>query len=176
MRPVVVGAVSSRSVLLPLTVVTAALLVLTGCGEDATPGVSPSTQSPAATVTTTAEPTSPASTGTPTDDGSSPPSPSSATALVLTVGGSATKIAPTDVYCTRSGDTIGHMIGKTANRPPLVEADGDDFVLVKLGNGAPYKAQRPSGVTYTADSVTFAKVTLGAATLDGTMVCTTFEG
>lgn len=54
-------------------------------------------------------------------------------------------------YCTRSGDTLRHVIDRTSNRPPLVETEGTDFVMVKLADGAPYTTQRPTGVTFTSD-------------------------
>ncbi|MEO5609853.1 MAG: hypothetical protein ABIQ61_09005 [Ornithinibacter sp.] len=43
------------------------------------------------------------------------------------------------------------MIDRTSNRPPLVETEGTDFVMVKLADGAPYTTQRPTGVTFTSD-------------------------
>ena len=164
-----------RSTILPLTAAAAAMVLFSGCGEATAPAAAPTTQGSITASTPNAASSTPTSTptGAPTGDPSPRPA---ANALVLTVDGTTTDIAPTDVYCTRSGDTLRHMIGKTSNRPPLVETDGTDFVMVKLGDGAPYKAQRPTGITFTTDSVTFSKVVLGDATLDGTMVCTAFEG
>ncbi len=49
-------------------------------------------------------------------------------------------------------------------------------MLVKVGNGRPFKKQSPAGVSYTKTAVTFDKVDIGGAVLSGAMPCTSFEG
>jgi ABC-type Fe3+-hydroxamate transport system substrate-binding protein len=95
--------------------------------------------------------------------------------LTLDTGEKTVTIEPTDVYCSGKPGKLHHIIGKTDNELPLVKAEGTDFVMVKVGQGRPYKANNPSGVTVDDKSVTFDGTELGSATLDGTMTCTDWE-
>lgn len=192
--------VRMRSPIIPVFIVVA-LLVLSGCSgnESTTSGDSPtapeSSTAPATpstsqssqptktktvtrttTVTKTAKP--PKTTKPPKTKKPSKPDhhKTRKSKLALAVHGSKTTIKPTDVYCKgRRGGTIHHIIGKTHNRPPLVKAEGKHFALVKPGEGRPYKANRPSGISYGKDRVRFRKTRLGPATLSGTMICTKWE-
>ncbi|MDN5766645.1 MAG: hypothetical protein L0H96_13980 [Humibacillus sp.] len=130
-------------------------------------------ETPAPSTTTTDAPTQ----SSPSRPGAGPVEPSapSVSKLVFTVGGKKQDVTPTEVYCSGKEGTIRHVIGKTNQRPPLVEADGKNFVLVKVGNGQPFKAQSPAGVSYTKSAVTFDQVDVGGGVLSGTMACTTFE-
>ena len=47
--------------------------------------------------------------------------------------------------------------------------------MVKVGQGRPFKANRPKGVDIGDESVTFDGTELGTAVLDGTMTCTDWE-
>ena len=95
--------------------------------------------------------------------------------LTLETGEKTVTIEPTDVYCSGEPGSLHHIIGKTDNELPLVKAEGTDFVMVKVGQGRPYKANNPKGVAIGDESVTFDGTELGSATLDGTMTCTDWE-
>ena len=95
--------------------------------------------------------------------------------LTLDTGGKTVTIEPTDVYCSGEPGSLRHIIGKTNNELPLVKAEGSDFVMVKIGQGKPYKTDQPSGVDFGDESVTFDGTEVGSATLDGTMTCTDWE-
>lgn len=146
-----------------------------------TPGVSEpgTTSDPSSSTATTPSPTSPQSTGSTTKKTAVSPAPESPaaakTGLSLTVGGKRQSLAPTDVYCSGRPGSIRRSVGKTSNRPPIIEVEGKRFVLVKTGRGAPYKAKSPTGVSYQRDGVTFQKVAVGSAVLDGVMACTKYE-
>ncbi|PRZ36574.1 lipoprotein antigen [Antricoccus suffuscus] len=142
-----------------------AAVVLSGCSAGNDP-VSASSTSPDKAPTTSAEASTPPPTAAETP---------AASALTLTVNGQQTELMPTDVYCSGTPGDIQHIIGKTNNQLPLVEAEKSNFAMVKIGQGAPHKTQQPDGISYGADSVTFVNVSLGSATLDGTMACTKWE-
>src|SRR5699024_10381842 len=95
--------------------------------------------------------------------------------LTLDTGEKTVTIEPTDVYCSGAPGSLRHIIGKTNNELPLVKAEGSDFVMVKIGQGKPYKTDQPSGVDFGDKSVTFDGTEVGSATLDGTMTCTDWE-
>ena len=95
--------------------------------------------------------------------------------LTLDTGEKTVTIEPTDVYCSGEPGSLRHIIGKTNNELPLVKAEGSDFVMVKIGQGKPYKTDQPSGVDFGDESVTFDGTEVGSATLDGTMTCTDWE-
>ena len=137
-------------------------------GTASVPSTTTSAPETAATSTDAASPSSPAA-------GPVEPSAPAASKLIFTVGGKKQTITPTEVYCSGKPGTIRHIIGKTNQRPPLVEADEKRFVLVKVGNGRPFKAQSPAGVSYTKTAVTFDQVDVGGGVLSGTMTCTSFD-
>src|SRR5699024_3457856 len=95
--------------------------------------------------------------------------------LTLDTGEKTVTIEPTDVYCSGEPGSLRHIIGKTNNELPLVKAEGSDFVMVKIGQGKPYKTDQPSDVDFGDESVTFDGTEVGSATLDGTMTCTDWE-
>ena len=95
--------------------------------------------------------------------------------LTLDTGEKTVTIEPTDVYCYGEPGNLQHIIGKTNNELPLVKAEGSDFVMVKIGQGKPFKTNQPSGVDFGDESVTFDGTEVGSATLDGTMTCTDWE-
>ncbi len=95
--------------------------------------------------------------------------------LTLDTGEKTVTIEPTDVYCSGKPGSLRHIIGKTDNELPLVKAEGTDFVMAKVGEGRPYKANSPKGVNVDDERVTFDGTELGSATLDGTMTCTEWE-
>ncbi|WP_298415719.1 hypothetical protein [Brevibacterium sp.] len=95
--------------------------------------------------------------------------------LTLDTGAKTITIHPTDVYCSGEPGNLRHIIGKSNNEPPLVKAEGSDFVMVKIGQGKPYKTDQPGGVDFDDESVTFDGTEVGSATLDGTMTCTDWE-
>ena len=95
--------------------------------------------------------------------------------LTLDTGEKTVTIEPTDVYCSGEPGNLQHIIGKTNNELPLVKAEGSDFVMVKIGQGKPFKTNQPSGVDFGDESVTFDGTEVGSATLDGTMTCTDWE-
>lgn len=103
------------------------------------------------------------------------PAPSEDSELTLDTGGKTVTIEPTDVYCSGKPGSLQHIIGKTDDELPLVKAEGTDFVMVKVGEGRPYKTNSPKGVNVGDESVTFDGTELGSATLDGTMTCTDWE-
>lgn len=158
----------------------AALLVLAGCGADddgSAPGTAPAEETAPVEETRPAEkPTdaSPEATkgAEPTEDGDA----AADSELVLTVAGDEQVLEPTDVYCSGDVGNIRHIIGKTNNQLPIVEAKGTEFAMVKTGPGKPYRMPQPAGISYGEDSVTFDGTELGAgAVLDGTMTCTAWE-
>lgn len=108
-------------------------------------------------------------------DDSESPDESADSKLTLDTGEKTITIEPTDVYCSGEPGSLHHIIGKTNNELPLVKAEGTDFVMVKVGQGRPYKANNPSGVDVGDESVTFDGTEVGSATLDGTMTCTDWE-
>lgn len=159
------------------------LLVLAACGGSPTAGTDTGGGNQAS-PDNTASPNKPGSTtsGSSTaeaddteDDSGKDASGNEASRLTLTVNGEKTALEPTDVYCSGNPGNIHHIIGKTNNGLPLIEADGEHFAMVKTGHRRPYKAESPSGVDYGKDRVTFSGTSLGQATLDGTMVCTEWE-
>ncbi len=96
--------------------------------------------------------------------------------LTLTVAGKKQKLAPTDVYCKGQPGRIRRAVAKTNNRPPVVEVEGERFLLVKTGRGKPFKIESPSGVSFGKESVSFDGVSLsGGAKLDGTITYTKYE-
>src|SRR5699024_9732035 len=113
--------------------------------------------------------------GSETVKASDPADESEDSKLTVTTGGRTVTIRPTDVYCSGEPGNLHHIIGKTNNELPLVKAEGSDFVMVKIGQGKPYKANQPSGVDFGDESVTFDGTEVGSATLDGTMTCTDWE-
>lgn len=159
-------------------------VALTGCasnnggtagadGNTTSPGSASATATPTESIATSEA--SSQSSASASSSASAKPSTQSSSKLVLTLGGKQQDITPTDVYCSGKPGRIRHIIGKTNQRPPLVEANGKRFVLVKVGSGKPFKAQSPTGVSYTKTAVTFTDVDLRGATLSGTMTCTVFE-
>ncbi|MCU4298388.1 hypothetical protein D3I60_15130 [Brevibacterium permense] len=97
---------------------------------------------------------------------------SAVSTLTLDTGEKTVTIEPTDVYCSGEPGKLHHIIGKTDNELPLVKTEGTDFVMVKVGQGRPYKTNNPKGIAIGDESVTFDGTELGSATLDGTMTCT----
>ncbi|QZY51941.1 hypothetical protein [Leucobacter tenebrionis] len=150
----------------------AGLLALSGCsGSASNDSEQPRTEDTQSQSRQAAEDTAGAApTGDPeSDDDSAEPK------LVLDTGEKTVIIEPTDVYCSGEVGKLQHIIGKTNNGLPLVEAEGDRFVMVKIEQGRPYKANDPDGVAVGDDSVTFDRTRLGSATLEGTMTCTAWE-
>jgi hypothetical protein len=109
------------------------------------------------------------------EEGSTAADGSADSTLTFDTGEKTVTIEPTDVYCSGEPGSLHHIIGKTDNELPLVKAEGTDFVMVKVGQGRPYKANNPKGVAIGDESVTFDGTELGSATLDGTMTCTDWE-
>src|SRR5699024_8960803 len=64
--------------------------------------------------------------------------------LTLDTGAKTITIHPPAVYCAGEPGNLRHIIGKSNNEPPLVKAEGSDFVMVKIGQGKPYKIGRAS--------------------------------
>ncbi|GAB3562454.1 hypothetical protein [Spelaeicoccus albus] len=95
--------------------------------------------------------------------------------VTVRVGTKTTTVKPTDVYCSGRPGHVRHIIGKTDHGLPLIKAEGTHFVMAKTGHGRPYKSGNPSGIHYGKDRVVFKKTRLGPATLNGTMVCTSWE-
>ncbi len=96
--------------------------------------------------------------------------------ITVTVDGTDTVINPDKVYCSGTEGNIRHIIGKTKDQPPLVEATRGEFAMVKTEKqGAPYKAENPTGITFGDKSATFDDVTMGSATVSGDLVCTDWE-
>lgn len=166
-----------------------AALVLAACGatDDTSAGTDRELSGTAsAPSTSTSAPESPTPSTTPDAPAqSSPSTPAAAPAepstpavskLAFMVGGKKQDVTPTEVYCSGKPGTIAHIIGKSNQRPPLVEVDQKRFVLVKVGNGKPFTTQSAAGVSYTRTAVTFDRVDVGGGVLNGTMACTTFEG
>jgi len=156
----------------------AGLVVLSGCSSAA----SDDSEQPRTEDTQSQSPqgaedasTEPAPTGpAPTEDSESTDG-SAEAKLTLDTGEQTVTIEPTDVYCSGEVGALQHIIGKTNDELPLVEAEGNHFVMVKVGQGRPYKADDPNGVVIGDDSVTFDGTRLGSATLEGTMTCTAWE-
>ncbi len=94
------------------------------------------------------------------------------------MGGKPQELALTQVYRSGPPGAIRRAVGKNNNRPPIVEVDGREFLLVKTGGSEPLKAPRPQGVSFTDDAVVFDQVSFvnGAGELNGTMRCTSREG
>ncbi|MFE1083332.1 MULTISPECIES: hypothetical protein [Brevibacterium] len=109
------------------------------------------------------------------EEGSPTADDSADSTLTLDTGEKTVTIEPTAVYCSGEPGSLQHIIGKTDNELPLVKAEGTDFVMVKVGQGRPYKANNPKGIAIGDESVTFDGTELGSATLDGTMTCTDWE-
>lgn len=96
--------------------------------------------------------------------------------LIVTIDGSDQTLDLTNVYCDGSPDNIENIIGKTNNQPPLLKVTGDHFAMLKLQKqGAPEKANSPSGLSYGPESVTFSDTTIGSAVVNGTMTCTDWD-
>lgn len=96
--------------------------------------------------------------------------------ITVTVGGTDTVITPDQVYCSGEKGKLRHIIGKTNNQPPLVEATPGEFAMVKLDQkSAPYKAEKPAGITFGDKSATFDATVLGDATVNGSLVCSVWE-
>ncbi len=163
-----------------------AAVVLAGCGAtgdtSASTASNPSGTASAPSTSTTMSTTTPeaarqsSATSTSSTSGPVEASTSAASALVFEVGGKKLNITPTEVYCAGQPGTISHIVGKTNQRPPLVEADGKRLVMVKVGNDRPFKTLSPTGVSYTRTAVSFDQVDVGGGVLTGTMTCTSFEG
>lgn len=152
-----------------------ALLALTGCAEEqAAPEATNSAATTAPSAAATDEPAevTPAETPTtrPEDDGSAETAP-----LKLTTPSGTTTLALTDVHCSGQPGHLHHIIGKTNHQLPLVELTPDEFAMVKVGQGRPFKTTDPAGVTIDNDGVTVADAAIGGATLNGAMTCTTWE-
>ncbi|MEO6880540.1 MAG: hypothetical protein ABI181_06245 [Mycobacteriaceae bacterium] len=94
------------------------------------------------------------------------------------MGDKVEELALTEVYCSGAPGPIRRAVGKTNNRPPLVEVNGQEFLLVKTGSSEPLKAPRPQGVSLTEDAVVFDQVSFvnGPGVLNGTMRCTSRDG
>lgn len=169
---------------LTATVAAATLLVLGGCAADDGEGSAPDTApagetAPAEETTPAEEPTEETPESTEPTETTEATGSSDAAAdreLVLTVAGDEQVLEPTDVYCSGVEDNIRHIIGKTGNQLPIIEAEGREFAMVKTGPGKPYRKPQPAGVSYGEDSVTFDATELEVdAVLDGTMTCTEWE-
>lgn len=171
-----------RNRILPALLFTT-VIVLSACSGSGSTG---SDSSPTVTATKTATATKTKTVTQSPDDSDSKPSKSKkpskpdkhrakTSKLTLTVHGKKKTIKPTRVYCKGSRGHIHHIVGKTGHRPPIVKAEGKHFAMVKPGRRVPYKAKRPSGLSYGKDRVKFAKTSLGPATLSGTMICTKWE-
>ncbi|WP_436326737.1 hypothetical protein [Brevibacterium sp. FAM 27836] len=161
------------------TVALAGLLALSGCSgstsddSEQAPTDDAQSQSPEAAEETPSRQGSDEDSGTDEDSGSADDSEESH--LKLDTGEKTITIDPTDVYCSGKPGSLRHIIGKTNNELPLVKAEGTDFVMVKVGQGRPFKANHPKGVDFGDESVTFDGTELGTAVLDGTMTCTDWE-
>lgn len=154
------------------------MLTLVACSSDSepettqTPGATPETTTTDATTTEEADATAMES----TDSDLAPVEETTVSEITVTVGGADTVITPHQVYCSGEEGGIRHIIGKTNNQPPLIEATPDEFAMVKLTQeGAPYKAEKPEGITFSDTSASFDGTVLGDATVDGTLVCTVWE-
>ena len=174
----------------------AGLLTLMGCSSDSDDAAT-TTTAPAADVTTTEataettmpEPETTVSGGTDTGPNDTAMGPGDTTPvtvgpsveptrsrITVTVDGTGTDINPDKVYCSGEEGNIRHIIGKTNDQPPLVEATPGEFAMVKTQEqGAPYKAENTTGITFGDTSATFDNVTMGAATVSGDLVCTDWE-
>lgn len=171
------------------TVALAGLLALSGCSgstsddSEQAPTDDAQSQSPEAAEETPSQqaPTEGTDEDSGTDDSSSTDEDSGSaddseeSHLKLDTGEKTITIDPTDVYCSGKPGSLRHIIGKTNNELPLVKAEGTDFVMVKVGQGRPFKANHPKGVDIGDESVTFDGTELGTAVLDGTMTCTDWE-
>src|SRR5699024_7547568 len=110
-----------------------------------------------------------------TAEASEPADESEDAKLSAKTGAKTVTIGPPDASCAGERGRLRHIIGKTNTELRLVKAGGSDFVMVKSGEGKPYKADQPSGVDFGDESVTFDGTEVGSATLDGTMTCTDWE-
>lgn len=143
---------------------------------------SPEVSTSAAPETTTppvSPPTSPTAVPASSSPASSSPAPTGgASGLTLTVGDKSQELTLTEVFCSGPPGSIRRAVGKTNNRPPIVEVDGQEFLLVKTSRVEPLKAPRPAGVSFTNDAVVFDQVSFvnGAGVLNGTMRCTSRQG
>ncbi len=164
----------------PLTAVLAAsaLLVLTGCANEQSEPTSTSSPSPdtvsEAPAETPTESTTPEATPTPSEREDESPS-QAPSPLELTTSSETITLDLTDVYCSGQPGQLHHLIGKTNHQLPLVEVTPGEFAMVKIGQGRPFKSPDPHGVTVIEDGITFADTSLGDATLNGTVTCTTWE-
>ncbi len=145
---------------LTATVAAATLLVLGGCAADDGEGSAPDTApagetAPAEETTPAEEPTEETPESTEPTETTEATGSSDAAAdreLVLTVAGDEQVLEPTDVYCSGVEDNIRHIIGKTGNQLPIIEAEGREFAMVKTGPGKPYRMPQPTGISYDEDS------------------------
>ena len=95
--------------------------------------------------------------------------------IVVSISATSSVITPDAVNCSGEKGNIRHIIAKTNNQPPLVEAT-PDFVWIKLDRSrATYRSEDPIGMTFDDTSVTFLDVTMGDAVVNGTLVCTDWE-
>lgn len=162
----------------------APVVLLGACSSDAevpasssTPVSAPPAASSAASSPEPSEAASSAESPTPEQTPSAEPSKEpTSSKLTLSVAGKKQTLSPTDVYCQGKSGSIRRAVAKTNNRPPLVEVEGERFLLVKTGRGKPFKINSPKGVSIGKDSVSFDGVKLsGGATLDGAITCTAWE-
>src|SRR5699024_4977349 len=73
--------------------------------------------------------------------------------LTLDTGAKTITIHPSYVYCAGEPGTLRHISCRSNSEPPLVKAECSDFVMVKLGQGKPYKNDQPGGVDFDGESV-----------------------
>ena len=165
-------------------------VVLVGCGQESSDtGESPAGAAPQTTAhddrqTTQAQTASPTAAqttepGSDVDDASATSdqvgqAPDASSRVELS-GGSSLVIEPTEVYCSGEPGGLRHVVGKTDNEPPLVEVDRDGFVLVKVQQGRPWRAEDVTGLAWSDDGVELDDVDLGDVTANGTLICTDYE-
>ena len=158
------------------TIAIAGLLALSGCsGSDEAEQPATEDAQGAETVDQSEQASDDADDESETAEASEPADETKDSKLTVKTGAKTITIHPTDVYCSGEPGSLRHIIGKTNNELPLVKAEGSDFVMVKIGQGKPYKTDQPSGVDFGDESVTFDGTEVGSATLDGTMTCTDWE-
>ena len=170
------------------------MLTLMGCSSDSDGAVTtttaaadvPTTEAPAATTLPESETTVAGDTDTGPNDTAMGPgdttpvtvfdeSTPTTSKITATVDGTDTVINPDKVHCSGTEGNIRHIIAKTNNQPPLVEAT-PDFAWIKLDRSrVTYRSEEPTGMTFDDTSVTFLDVTMGDAVVNGTLVCTDWE-
>ena len=164
---------SVRSVLFVAAI--AGLLTLVGCASDSKDSAPTVPESAEVTTTVADTTTTAAPEGTTTRPTAVDGVPIKSK-ITVTVDGEDTVFSPDKVSCSGDVGDIRRAVGKTNDQAPLIEVTWEDFTLVKLDEqSAPYKANSPPGVTLGRDSVSFKRVFLDGAEVNGSMVCTDWE-